>query len=67
MNWDMVFFSLSIACFSIAGMLATFGPFTIEMEVRYEDRQKTYKVGIVVVVALIIAGALLLGLGVPTG
>lgn len=66
MNWDVVFITLGAVSLVAAGLLLVFGPLFIEDILRSEDRKNAYRKGKVVVPTLIIAGALLLGLGVPT-
>ncbi|OLT55855.1 hypothetical protein BJF89_13795 [Corynebacterium sp. CNJ-954] len=67
MNWDAVFITLGSVSLIVAGLLLVIGPLFIEENLRSEDRKNAYCKGAVVVPTLIIAGALLLGLGVPTG
>ncbi|MDN6706920.1 hypothetical protein [Corynebacterium glyciniphilum] len=66
MNWDVVFITLGAVSLVAAGLLLMIGPLFIEDILRSEDRKNAYRKGSVVVPTLIIAGALLLGLGVPT-
>ena len=66
MNWDAVFITLGAVSLVVAGLLLVIGPLFIEDSLRSEDRKNAYSKGTVVVPTLIIAGALLLGLGVPT-
>lgn len=66
MNWDAVFAILGAVSLVVAGLLLVIGPLFIEDNLRFEDRKNAYRKGTVVVPTLIIAGALLLGLGVPT-
>ena len=65
MNWDVVFITLGAVSLVAAGLLLVIGPIFIEDILRSEDRKNAYRKGTVVVPTLIIAGALLLGLGVP--
>ena len=66
MNWDVVFITLGAVSIVVAGLLLVIGPIFIEDNLRYEGRKNAYRKGIVIALTLIIAGALLLGLGVPT-
>ena len=66
MNWDVVFITLGAVSLVAAGLLLVIGPLFIEDNLGSEDRENAYRKGSVVVPTLIIAGALLLGLGVPT-
>ena len=66
MNWDVVFITLGSVSIVAAGLLLLIGPIFIEDNLRSEDRKNAYRKGMVVALTLIIAGALLLGLGVPT-
>lgn len=66
MNWDVVFITLGIATLATGGFLALFGPIFVEDWFDYKRRTNAYKMGAVVIPALVLAGALLLGLGVPT-
>lgn len=66
MNWDAVFITLGSVSLIVAGLLLVIGPLFIEDYLRSEDRKNAYRKGSVVVPTLIIAGVLLLGLGVPT-
>ena len=66
MNWDAVFITLGAVSLVAAGLLLVIGPLFIEDFLQSEDRKNAYRKGTVVVPTLIIAGALLLGLGVPT-
>ena len=66
MNWDVVFITLGGVSLVVAGLLLVIGPLFIEDILRSEDRKNAYRKGTVVVPTLIIAGVLLLGLGVPT-
>lgn len=66
MNWDAVFITLGAVSLVAAGLLLVIGPLFIEDNLGSEDRKNAYRKGTVVVPTLIIAGALLLGLGVPT-
>ena len=66
MNWDVVFITLGAVSLVVAGLLLAIGPLFIEDFLQSEDRKNAYRKGTVVVLTLIIAGVLLLGLGVPT-
>ena len=66
MNWDVAFIALGSVSIAAAGLLLLIGPIFIEDNLRSEDRKNAYRKGMVVALTLIIAGALLLGLGVPT-
>lgn len=66
MNWDVVFITLGSVTLATGGVLALFGPIFVEEWVECKNRVNAYKMGAVVIPTLIIAGALLLGLGVPT-
>lgn len=66
MNWDVVFITLGGVSLVVAGLLLVIGPLFIEDILRSDDRNNAYRKGAVVVPTLIIAGVLLLGLGVPT-
>ena len=66
MNWDVVFITLGAVSLVAAALLLVIGPLFIEDILRPEDRKNAYLKGSVAVSALIIAGVLLLGLGVPT-
>ena len=67
MNWDAVFITLGSAALAIAGIGLFVGPLYVEDGFYFGERKTVYRIGSIVVLALIIAGALLLGLGVPTG
>lgn len=66
MNWDVVFITLGAVSLVVAGLFLVIGPLFIEDNLRSEDRNNAYRKGAAVVPTLIIAGVLLLGLGVPT-
>lgn len=66
MNWDAVFITLGVAALATGGFLVLFGPLFVEDWLDYKRRNHAYKMGAVVIPVLVLAGALLLGLGVPT-
>lgn len=66
MNWDAVFITLGSAALAIAGIGLFVGPLYVEDGFHFGQRKTVYRIGGIVVVALILVGAMFLGLGVPT-